>query len=168
MKTIGSHPGAILFRLSLMGILIGILIVVFFSYVAKLEENLEQAAILRTKGLINSSLVAVFATYAAKARLDELNDLNGANPFEYLREYQVLPPTYRGEIDHGLNDELAPGWYYLTQLRQVTYKPRYLDGPFRFALVLAYDDVNQSGRYETGLDAFQGLHFSEIPAPNDN
>ncbi len=168
MKTIGSHPGAILFRLSLMVILIAILIVVFFSYVAKVEENLEHAAILRTRGLIDSSLVAVFATYAAKARLDELNDLDGANPFEYLREYQVLPPTYMGEIDHGLNDDLAPGWYYQTHLREVAYKPRYLDESFRFALVLAYDDVNQSGRFETGSDGFQGLHFSEIKTSGNN
>lgn len=162
MKTIGSHPGAILFRLSITVTLIAILVVVFLSYVAKVEENLERAAILRTKGLINSSLVVVFASYAAQARLDELNDLDGANPFEYLREYQILPPSYMGEIDHGLNDDLAPGWYFQKHLRQVAYKPRYLDGRFRFALVLDYDDTNQSGRFEYGPDTFRGLHFTEI------
>ena len=43
MKTIGSHPGAILFRLSIMIILIAILMIVFFSYLDDTERELERS-----------------------------------------------------------------------------------------------------------------------------
>jgi len=166
MKTLGSHPGAILFRMSIMVILIAILIVVFFSYVDKLRENTERASISRTRSIINSSLAVVFATYAVQGRLDDLNDLEGANPFTFLREYKLVPSTYVGEIDHGLNDQLAPGWYYLKGFRQAGYKSRYLGDSFKFALVLRYDDINGSGRFESGVDAFKGLNFMEVEARN--
>ena len=167
MKTIGSHPGAILFRLSVMVILIAVVIFVFFSYVAKVRENAERAAIIRTKGLIDSSLAVVFSTYAAQARLDELNDLNGANPFEFLRQYQLLPQTYVGEIDTGPDDRAKSGWYYQRRLHQVIYKPRYLEQNFRYELLLEYDDLDQSGRFEPGPDHFKGLYFVELADTND-
>jgi len=165
MKTIGSHPGAILFRLGIMVILIAILAVVFFSYVADVQKNTERAAITRTRGLINSSLAVVFATYAVKSKLDELNELHGANPFAFMSEYQLLPASYGGEIDHGLNDQLKPGWYYLKRRRQVTYKPRYLDEVFRFELKLSYQDKNDSGRFEPEIDSFQGIYFQRVAPP---
>jgi len=162
MKTIGSHPGAILFRLGIMVILIAILVAVFFTYVADVQKNAERAAITRTKGLINSSLAVVFATYAVQSRMSELNDIDDANPFEFLREYQMLPATYAGEIEHALNDQLKPGWYYLKSRRQVTYKPRYLDEVFRFELKLSYQDKNDSGRFEPEIDTFQGIYFQRV------
>jgi hypothetical protein len=162
MKTIGSHPGAILFRMSIMVILIAILVVVFFSYINKAQEVTERAAISRTKGIIDSSIAVVFATYAAQAKLDKINSLDGANPFEFLREYMLLPSTYMGEIDHGLNDQMAPGWYYLIHRRRVVYKSHYLGSSFEFELVLNYDDVNQSGRFEPEFDVFDGLYFMKI------
>ena len=164
MKTIGSHPGAILFRMSIMVILIAILVVVFFSYVDKVRENTERASISRTRAIINSALSIVFATYAVQGRLDDLNDLEGANPFVFLREYKLLPATYVGEIDHGLHDQLAPGWYYLKHIRQVGYKPSHLADSFKFELVLRYGDINQSGRFESGIDVFKGLNFMEFEA----
>ena len=168
MKTIGSHPGAILFRLGIMVILITILVAVFFTYVADVQKNTERAAITRTRGLINSSLAVVFATYAVQSRMSELNDIDDANPFEFLREYQMLPATYAGEIEHALNDRLKAGWYYQGHLSRVAYKPRYLDENFYFELVLDYDDINQSGRFEMDADAFKGLYFAEIDISKDS
>ena len=42
MNTIGSHPGAILFRLGIMVVLIAIMMMVFLSYVDETEKELEQ------------------------------------------------------------------------------------------------------------------------------
>ena len=162
MNTIGSHPGAILFRMSIMVTLIAILVVVFFVYVGNVQQNTERAAIIRTKGLIDSSLAIVFATYAVESRLDELSDLEGANPFEFLREYIALPDTYQGEVETGLGSQFAPGWYYLTKPRQVAYKSRYLDHDLRFRLVVNYEDRNGSGRYEADADKFGGIYFTPI------
>ena len=54
MNTIGSHPGAIIFRLSLMLIIVLILIVKFFSYVGKSQRSFESASIRQTKTIIDS------------------------------------------------------------------------------------------------------------------
>ena len=162
MKSIGSHPGAILFRMSIMVILIAILMVVFLFYVDKSQKNIELASIFQTRKIINSSLVVMFATYAARGRLDKLNDLDGANPFEILRGYQLLPATYVGEIEHDLNDRLTPGWYYLRHRRQVVYKPLYIEKKFRFELLLKYDDVDGSGHFHPETDKFKGIYFVEV------
>jgi len=165
MNTIGSHPGAILFRMSVMVILITIITVVFFHYIDKVQQNAERAAIMRTKGLIESALVVVFVTYVVEARLDELNDLAGANPFDSLHEFVSLPGTYAGEVDSGLSDQHGPGWYYLKRHHQVVYRARHLGDDFRFELKLNYIDANESGRFESEIDRFQNIHFIRV-APN--
>ena len=109
MNTIGSHPRAVLFRLSIMIILIAIMMVIFFSYVDDTERELERTSVLQTKKIIDSALAVVFATYAVRNRLHELNDLDGGNPFVFLKEYQMLPPAYVGEIDHDLSTGRGTG-----------------------------------------------------------
>ena len=73
MNTLGSHPGAIVFRLSIMIILIAILTSVFFSYLEDTEKELERSSIMQTKRVIDSSLAVVFASYAVGGRLYELH-----------------------------------------------------------------------------------------------
>jgi hypothetical protein len=164
MKTLGSHPGAILFRMCVMVIVIAILIVVFFTYINKVQKDIELTSIARTRDIINSSLVVAFATYAVQSRMDELNELDGANPFDFLRQYQILPPGYIGETELDSIDPLAPGWYYQKHRKQVVYSSRYLEGSYVYRIVLDYDDSNQSGRFEAEFDGFKGLYFMEITA----
>ncbi|MDH3220050.1 MAG: hypothetical protein OEO19_11020 [Gammaproteobacteria bacterium] len=159
MNTIGSHPGAILFRLSTMIILIAILMVVFFSYIEDTERALERASIAQTKRIIDSSLAVVFSSYAVSGRLDDLNDLAGGNPFVFLREFGLLPPGYVGAIDRDPAADLAPGWYYLRHRRQVFYKSGFSDADSYYAVVLNYQDVNQSGFFESSIDRFRNLQF---------
>lgn len=159
MNTIGSHPGAILFRLSIMIILIAILVIVFFSYLNDTERALERASILQTKKVIDSSLAVVFASYAVKGRLNELNELNGGNPFVFLEQYKILLPGYKGELDTDLSTNFEPGWYYLSHRGLVAYKPYFLDSESYFSVHLDYEDVDQSGRFERGVDRFKNLYF---------
>ncbi|MCP4979681.1 MAG: hypothetical protein GY935_04210 [Gammaproteobacteria bacterium] len=162
MNTLGSHPGAILIRLSLMILLIVILMMVFFSYLDDAEREVERASVLQTKKVIDSALALVFATYAVNNRLNELNDLNGGNPFLFLQEYQMLPPAYAGELDRDPAIDQAPGWYYLSHRKMVVYKSFHLDSDSYFKIVLNYQDNNQSGLFEAASDKFNNLRFVKI------
>ena len=165
MKTLGSHPGAILFRLSIMLIIIAILVVAFFRYVDDAQVALERESILQTKRIIDSSLAVAFASFAVDGRLDELNRLDGGNPFVFLEQYQMLPAGYRGEIDYLALAELDPGWYYVRASGDVVYLPRFQADTEYFRLVLLYDDKNVSGAFEAGIDVFRQLQFIKKPRP---
>jgi hypothetical protein len=165
MNTPGSHPGAILFRFSIMIVLIAIMVMVFFSYVDEVEYEIERKSILQTKKIIDSALAVVFATYAVNHRLNQLNDLDGGNPFVFLEEYQMLPPAYVGETDHDPGEDQEAGWYYLSHRRILVYKSLFSDANHYFKVVLNYQDINQSGSFESASDQFQGLRFVKIAAP---
>ncbi len=162
MNTIGSHPRAVLFRLSIMVILIAIMMVIFFSYVDDTERELERTSVLQTKKIIDSALAVVFATYAVRNRLYELNDLDGGNPFVFLKEYQMLPPAYVGEIDHDLSTDEVPGWYYLRHRRLVAYHSKFNELDSYFTIVLNYQDNDKSGSFEPATDKFENLQFVEV------
>ena len=165
MNTLGSHPGAIVFRLSSMVVLIAIVVVVFLSYVEDTEKALEQASILQTKKIIDSSLAVVFATYAVNHRLNELNELDGGNPFIFLEEYQMSPPAYVGEIDHELREDQEAGWYYLSHRRILVYKSLFSDADHYYKVVLDYQDNNQSGSFEHAIDKYKSLQLVKISSP---
>ncbi len=165
MKTIGAPPGAILFRLSLMIIIVAILVIIFFRYVDDTQVELERQSILQTKRIIDSSLAVAFAGYAVKGRLDDLNQLDGGNPFLILEQFELLPPAYHGEFEGDFAADQEPGWYYLKQRRQVVYKSRFAGGDHYYSLRLDYEDINRSGSFESGHDRFNRLQFVRIDQP---
>ena len=162
MNTLGSHPGAILFRFSVMMIIILIMIVVFFRYIDESRKGFEAASILRTKQVIDSSLTVVFAKAAIKRQLNELAQVDGGNPFEYMQRYEIAHPAYLGELNRDLLVDDTPGWYYLSHRGKVVYKVRYLERDHYYQVVLNFDDLNQTGRYESNGDLFRGLRFVKI------
>ena len=101
----------------------------------------------------------VFATYAAKGELDSLNELNGGNPFIHLAEYDLTPTSYQGEIRAENLDDIGPGWYYDKTNKKVIYKSYYVDQVYSYSIVLAYKDVNGSGRFESAVDDYHRLYF---------
>lgn len=160
MNTLGSHPGAIVFRLSLMVIVIAILMGIFFTYLEETEKEVERASILQTKKIIDSTLAVVFATYAVNGRLGELGELDGANPFNFLAEFSLLPKSYVGVLEDDDAADQAPGWYYLEHRGLVAYVPRFLDGRVYFRVELNYEDTDGSGRFDYGTDRFRNLNFA--------
>ena len=110
MKTLGSHPGAINFRLSAMVILILLFIYVFLHYTDEAEQAIELQSVEQTRRVIDSALFIVFATYATEGRLDQLADLEGGNPFEFLKEYLAHSIPYRGEIESHEMSGAESGW----------------------------------------------------------
>lgn len=162
MNTLGSHPGAILFRFSIMVILIAIMISIFLSYVARAERGIERASVEQTRKIINSALAVTFSSHAINLRLDDLNQLDGGNPFPILQQYQMLPSSYRGAIQQDLSATLEPGWYYLALRRLVAYKPIYGDSIRYYRVVLDYDDNDHSGKFESRQDRFNRIGFDEV------
>ena len=161
MNTLGSHPGAILFRLIVMVSLILIFIYVFLVYIEKAEKAIEIQSIEQTKRIIDSALVIAFATHATSGKLDELDRLDGGNPFELLKEYLLLPTSYHGEI--GLTDlnGLPSGWYYDLNTGDILFVPIYLPEIQVFRVKLDYVDTNKNGSFEAAVDAFSRLSLEK-------
>lgn len=162
-KTIGSHPGAISFRFSLMVILILIFISFFFIHIRDAERDIERVSIEQTKRVIDSSLVVVFSSLAIKGELNQLNRLVGANPFELMRDFSLTPTGYKGIVETASLIGEESGWYYVKGSQQITYKPRYDENRRTFKLMLDFDDLNQSGIYEVGEDNFRHLYLKQLP-----
>ncbi len=162
MKTIGSHPGAILFRLSIMVILIAILIMVFFIYIDDARHGLERNSILQTRRVIDSSLAVVFSTYAVRGTLDRLNEIDGGNPFLFLQDFGIQVAGYEGELEQDLSDELPAGWYYLKSRGLVAYRAHFSDSDSYFRVELDFEDNNQSGSFEAADDKFRSLKFVKV------
>ena len=165
MKTIGSHPGAINFRLTLMVMLILLFILVFLHYVGKAEQSIERQSLLQTQRVINSALAVVFATYASEGRLGELAALEGANPFELVRRYQLIPSSYQGETESFDLARMASGWHYLKPVGDVIYLPFHGADPSFFRLSLSFEDRDGDGRFEPRQDRFLALRLMQKKQP---
>jgi hypothetical protein len=161
MKTLGSHPGAINFRLSAMVILILLFIYVFLHYTDEAEQAIELQSVEQTRRVIDSALFIVFATYATEGRLDQLADLEGGNPFEFLKEYLAHSIPYRGEIESHEMSGAESGWYYLAGRGDLIYVPFHLSEPRVYRVRLDYDDVNGNGRFDSAADQFKSLKLGK-------
>ncbi len=157
MRNISFPPGSNNFRLLMIVVIVGALWLFFFDYTSQISIKTERVSVQQTKNIINSSMAVVFATYAVNNQLDRLNELDGGNPFIYLAEYNLLPGTYRGEIEGGDLADIKPGWYYDKSQGNIFYKPYYDEAILYFALVLDYRDVDGSGKYESGVDEYRRL-----------
>ncbi len=160
MKTIGSHPGAIAFRLSAMVILIMAFLAIFLHYAGEAERTIELQSIQQTQRLVDSALVVAFATHATEGRLGELAALDGADPFVALADYFQHNINYRGRLA-GDPAKLAPGWYYRESSGDLVYLPVHLGQPAYFRLTLLYDDLDGDGRFDFATDRFRALKMLE-------
>ena len=161
MSTLGSHPGAILFRLIMMIFLILIFMYVFLIYVEKAEKAIEIQSIEQTKRIIDGALVIAFATHATSGKLDELDQLDGGNPFELLKEYLMLPASYHGETEVSDPKTLPSGWHYDLNSGDILFVPFYLSEIQVFRIKLGYVDTNKNGSFEAADDEFRRLSLEK-------
>ncbi len=160
MKTIGSHPGAIAFRLSAMVILIMAFLAVFLHYAGEAERTIELQSIRQTQRLVDSALVVAFATHAAEGRLGELAALDGADPFVALADYFQHNINYRGKLA-GDPATIEPGWYFRESSGDVVYMPLHLGEPLYFRMALLYDDADGDGLFDFSTDRFRALKLMQ-------
>lgn len=157
MKTIGSLPGANNFRLATMVVLILIFMYVFLVYAEKAEKAMEIQSVEQTRRIINSALVVAFATYATSGKMGDLDQLDGGNPFERLKQYLLLPANYHGEILVLDSETLQSGWYYDLKTGNILFVPFYLSEVQVFRVELEYVDSNENTSFEPAIDIFRGL-----------
>lgn len=150
MKTISSHPGAGLFRSTIVLILILFLIVTFFLVTDKLSRQAEEIAKDQVLIEIKQALSMMLYDYAVKGRLAELANYKEGNPFFPLETYRQLPRNYRGTIS-SINDLEVSGWYFDLASKRAIY--RYSDdemSDLKFSLEFRFDDLNKDGLYTSG------------------
>ncbi len=160
MSTLGSHPGAIAFRLSVMVVLVMAFLGVFLHMADEAERTIEQQSIRQTQRLVDSALVIAFATYATEGRLGELAALDGADPFVALADFFEHNINYRGKL-LGNAATVEPGWYYRESSGDLLYMPLHLEQPAYFRLTLFYDDVDGDGRFNFSADRFRALKLMQ-------
>ncbi|NNE63133.1 MAG: hypothetical protein HKN34_03535 [Gammaproteobacteria bacterium] len=162
-RSIGEYPGAFGFRFVSMLVIILVLILLFLHYLDESSKVIEQSSIQQTRKIVESSLLVVFATLATRRELNRLNELSNANPFKLLHEFELAPAGYRGEIDQINQEELIPGWYYVSSSRIIMYKPVYGENTVYFSIVLEYEDLNENGFFESNSDHFKRLYMKKLP-----
>jgi len=135
----------------------------FLNYTNGISASLDKTSIQQTKNIINSTLVVVFASYTVEGELDRLNEVSGGNPFEYLEKYGQVPASYQGVIGVDELEISGSGWYYDSMNGQAIYKSFYDDQNYYFTIILGYRDVNDSGRFEPGIDEYRRLYLRQLP-----
>ena len=139
---------------------------IFLNYAEETQRVYEQNSIQQTRRIVDSTLAVVLASYAVKREMAALADIDGSDPFRLIREFDlVVPPSYQGAVEQRSLAALEPGWFYLAPLGLTCYKARFATGDRCFRLTLEYDDVDGSGRFDSGVDAYRNLRFVELPVP---
>ena len=158
-KTIGSQPGAKVFRSNSVVILVSVCVVMFLVFVDGLEKDVEVAAVKKTISEINASLAITLYQYVIKGQLDDLPKFDKQNPFIFLSINGTLPDNYRGTVRGEAAELINRSWYFNLDTNEVMYYS--LDNPRVFELRFTYTDKNNDGVYEYRADGLGGLFLAE-------
>ena len=150
MKTLSSHPGAAIFRSTIVIILILICIVTFLIFTEKLSQRSEVIAKDQVVVAIKQALAMMLYDYAIKGQLQELDKFDKENPFVPLAIYRGLPENYRGTISD--SSEIGDfGWYFDINLREAIYVFSNDRSPSqRYIMNFKFEDQNGDGIYGSG------------------
>ena len=153
-------PRSIPYRLIVGSTLVLVLALILMNYLEKAHRVLEEQSVSQQKRVITSALVVVFSSYAVDNRLHELQQLNGANPFEFLQQFNIALSNYRGEAQ--LADGLATGWYYDDQAGVIFFQPIYLEDAPRLQVVFDFIDRDKNGVFDKQVDKVRSLRLQEL------
>jgi len=150
MKTIGSHPGAGVFRFTLVVVLVLVLMIAFFYYTAAVQRRVEEVARDQMLANMKQALSMMLYDYAIKGQLKDLQQFDQENPFVPLAIYRELPSNYHGTIngETGLKEY---GWYFDLVNRVAIY--RFSDGELpvqEYRMVFEFEDLDGNGVYGVG------------------
>ena len=145
MKSIESHPGAGVFRSTIVIILILVCIISFFVFTEKLSQQAEEVAKDQVLVEMKQALAMMLYDYAIKGQLMALEKFDRENPFVPLAIYRELPKNYKGAInsERQLKDV---GWYFDLNTKVAIYKFSDNQIPLsKYVLKFEYDDLNSDG-----------------------
>ncbi|MCK4709097.1 MAG: hypothetical protein KAU21_10810, partial [Gammaproteobacteria bacterium] len=151
MKEISSYPGAAIFRSYSSLIIVLIAVTIFLIFIDGLEKDVERIAIDKTVTEINSMLMISMLEYIVAGKMKDLSSFENSNPFVML-EKKYRFPNYVGEVKDDKNISRESGWYFNTSNHEVFFRASYDDVKIVFRVKLYYDDVNNSGEYESRID----------------
>jgi len=119
-KGISSLPEAAKFRSVLVVIIVLTCVTVFFTYIDKLSNRVEEIARESVITDIKYSLSMLLYDLAIKKNLNDIEKFTNQNPFDQLKKYRSLPVNYQGEITTD-NRFKAEGWYFDEMETEVVY-----------------------------------------------
>ena len=139
--------------------LLMVLTITLMNYLERAHAVLEEQSVQQQKRVIDSVLVVMFATYAVDGRLQQLAELDGGNPFEWLKKYDLSATQYRGVFNAAQPGD-SNGWFYDSDAGQIFYRSLYLEYQPRYEVKVGYQDVNQNGRLDPGIDNLNTLYLA--------
>lgn len=159
---------------SLRELLIIVLLLLTFIVVAtekiwELRVAAERTAVAVMLGNMRSALGIEVARLAAQGRIADIARHDGGDPMLVMRQPHA---NYRGRIS-GADPAGIPGysWYYDVDQGLLVYRVANdeafetpLEGPARilFRLRLSYQDSNNDGHYQQGIDTIRGLNIVSL------
>ncbi|MDJ0861044.1 MAG: prepilin-type N-terminal cleavage/methylation domain-containing protein [Gammaproteobacteria bacterium] len=156
--------GFTLFELAIVVAIISTLAILAIDRIWALRMDAERAAVAQVVGSLRSALGLEVASRAVRNGLRSVPELEGSNPMALMAQ---VPPGYLGELEQ-VDAALLDGgqWYFDPGDGALVYLVRFrgsfettLQAPqrLRFRIVLRYEDVDESSRFEPARDRVHGL-----------
>ena len=161
--------GFSLFELAIVVAIISILAILAIDKIWALRMDAERAAVAQVVGSLRSALGLEVASRAVRNSLHSVPELEGTNPMKLMAQG---PPGYLGDLEQ-VDAALLDGgqWYFDAANGALVYLVRFrgsfettLQAPqrLRFRIVLRYEDVDESGRFEPARDRVHGLDLVPV------
>lgn len=157
------------YEMALVVVLLGGVVAFFSQKMQRVEAEMDRAATeLMIKQIRNGLRIFQMEKIAA-GRYAQLAELEGRNPFVLL---EYMPSSYAGELDGDYPDRVQPGqWYFDSKDGLLIYRvinDRFFRGGLpgagriRLRLKVNFTDRDGNGRYDAGVDSFQGLSLEAM------
>lgn len=156
--------GFTLLELVVVIIIISILLVLAADRLLKVRAQAERAAVVRAVGNMRSALGMTLAKDIAHDDWPAIAALPGSNPMALMTR---IPGNYLGSLNHPDPAHIdGMQWYFDASEHVLVYRVLYTDGfhspltgpaRLRFRIEAQYEDKNGNGRFDRGVDDFQGL-----------
>jgi general secretion pathway protein G len=161
--------GFSLLEITVVVILVAIFYAVALERLIGIQADAERVAMENLAGIMRSALGIKVAEHIVKQDMAGLAALVGSNPVDRLTQ---PPGNYLGSL-HAANPAILEdgNWYFDEDARSLVYLVRHgsrfeggLSNPARarFSVELVYTDKNRNGRYDTGVDAIEGVKLSAL------
>lgn len=160
---ITKNHGFTLLELVVVVLIVSIAAVIALQHLLAVRVDAERATVTRTIGNLRSGIGMHIARSVLDDDWEAIATLDGANPMALMAR---VPDSYLGELSSPDPDAIAAQrWYFDSRQRLLVYRVEFgeyfestLGSPARarFKLKLLYADKNGNGRFDRGLDEFDG------------
>lgn len=161
--------GFSLLELVVVIVLVSFLVVIALARLLAIQVDAERVTVETVAGTLRSAVGMKVAEHIVRQDFAGLRALEGSNPMDRLAE---LPTNYLGTFKNPDLTKFEDGhWYFDSGNRHLVYLVRNKDNftggapnppRARFEIRLVYEDRNTNGRFDTGVDAVEGVRLSPV------